>query len=49
MPKPKKFDQKTGVRKLARERVGAPPAPKIILPKSERKPKHKKKASPEEE
>lgn len=42
MRKPKKFDQKTGVRKLARERVGSVPAAKVIQPKSRRKPKHKK-------
>ena len=36
------FDQKKEVRRLARERVGAVPAPKVILPKSKRKkPKHK--------
>jgi hypothetical protein len=40
--KPGKFDQKRGVRRLARERVGAVPAAKVIQPKSRRKPKHKK-------
>jgi len=41
--KPKKFDQAKGVRRLARERVGPVPAPKIIKPKTRRaKPKHKK-------
>jgi hypothetical protein len=49
VPKPKKFDQKAGVRKLARERVGTPPAPKVILPKSQRKPKHKKRPGVDEE
>ena len=49
MRKPKKFDQKAGVRRLARERVGAPPAPKVIAPKSRRKPKHKKPAGAEDE
>ncbi len=37
------FDQKKGVRRLARERVGTVPASRPIEPKSERKkPKHKK-------
>jgi len=49
VPKPKKFDQKIGVRKLARERVGTPPPPKVIVPKLERKPKHKKRPGSEEE
>jgi hypothetical protein len=41
--KPKKFDRRTEVRRLARERVGTVPAPKVILPKTRRKkPKHKK-------
>jgi hypothetical protein len=41
--KPKRYDSKKGVRRLARERVGNVPAPKIIMPKTERKkPKHKK-------
>jgi hypothetical protein len=50
LPKPpKKFDQETGVRRLARERVGAPPAPKVIVPKSLRKkPKYKKPLAAEE-
>ena len=48
MPRPKKFDQKTGVRKLARERVGSVPAAKVIQPKSRRKPKHKKRPGVEE-
>jgi hypothetical protein len=47
--KPKKFDQKTGVRRLARERVGSVPAAKVIQPKSRRKPKHKKPPGAEEE
>ena len=38
-----RFDSKKGVRRLARERVGAVPAPKVIVPKTQRKkPKHKK-------
>jgi len=41
--KPKRFDSKKGVRRLARERVGTVPSPKIIMPKTQRKkPKHKK-------
>jgi len=39
----KKYDKKTEVRAIARERVGPVPSPKVIVPKSERaKPKHKK-------
>jgi len=43
MRKVKKFDRKKEVRRLARERVGNVPAPKVIVPKTQRKkPKHKK-------
>lgn len=43
MPRQKKFDRKKEVRRLARERVGNVPAPKVIVPKTRRKkPKHKK-------
>ncbi|HLG95574.1 MAG TPA: hypothetical protein VKX49_04600 [Bryobacteraceae bacterium] len=49
MRKPRKFDQKTGVRRLARERVGSVPAEKVIQPKSRRKPKHKKPPATDEE
>lgn len=44
MPKkPRTFDQSKGVRKLARERVGAVPPSRPIEPKDKRKkPKHKK-------
>lgn len=43
VPKPKKFDAKKGVRRLARERVGTVPAARVIEPKPRRKkPKHKK-------
>jgi hypothetical protein len=43
MRKVKKFDRKIEVRRLARERVGTVPAPKVIIPKNKRKkPKHKK-------
>jgi hypothetical protein len=46
--KPGRFDQKKGVRKLARERVGAVPPARPIEPKDKRrKPKHKK--PPDEE
>jgi hypothetical protein len=40
--KPKKYDVPTEIRRLARERVGAVPSPKLIVPKKQRnKPKHK--------
>ena len=49
MPKPKKFDQKKGVRRLARERVGTVPAPRVIEPKTRRKkPKHPKPSGTED-
>ena len=39
----KEYDVPTEIRRLARERVGAPPAPKLIVPKKQRKkPKHKR-------
>ena len=48
--KRKGFDQKKGVRRLARERVGAVPAAHPIEPKAKRKrPKHKKPIEPESE
>ena len=37
-----KFVVSKEVKKLARERVGRVPAERVITPKSERKPKHKK-------
>ena len=38
----KKFDIPTEIRRLARERIGAVPSPKLIVPKKQRKkPKHK--------
>ena len=41
--KPKKYDVKKAIRAMARERVGSVPAPKVIVPKTQRKrPKHKK-------
>ena len=46
----KPFDQSTGVRKLARERVGAVPAARPIEPKDKRKkPKYRKPVVPDEE
>jgi len=42
-PSARKFDQKTEVRRLARERVGPVPASRVIEPKTRRrKPKHPK-------
>jgi hypothetical protein len=37
------YDTGKAVKKLARERVGAPKQEKVIQPKSRRPPKHKKK------
>ncbi len=49
MAQKRRFDQKKEVRRLARERVGSVPAPKVILPKSKRKkPKHKQPIEAEE-
>lgn len=46
--KRKGFDQKKGVRRLARERVGTVPPEHAIDPKDKRKkPKHKKPIEPE--
>lgn len=43
MPRSKRFDQKKGVRRLARERVGTVKPTKVIQPEDLRKkPKHKK-------
>ncbi|HVP00375.1 MAG TPA: hypothetical protein VMT15_20025 [Bryobacteraceae bacterium] len=42
-----KFDQKKEVRAIARERVGPVKASRLIVPKDQRKPRHKK--PPEEE
>ncbi len=48
--KPKKYDVPTEIRRLARERVGTVPAPKLIEPKkSRKKPKHKKQPGEEPE
>jgi hypothetical protein len=49
MRKPKRYNAKKEVRAMARERVGAPPSPKIMVPKNLRKkPKHKKPIEAEE-
>jgi hypothetical protein len=39
--KPRRFDARKEVRAIARERVGAVKAGKVIKPKSERRPKYK--------
>ena len=45
MARSKRFDQKKGIRRLARERVGVVPPARVIESKDVRKkPKHKKKA-----
>lgn len=41
MPRKKKFDMPKEVRAIARERVGTVKAERVIVPKAERKPKHK--------
>jgi hypothetical protein len=46
--KKKKFDANKEVRAIARERIGKIPSGRTILPKSERKPKHKKVVDEEE-
>jgi len=41
MARTAKFDQKKGVKRIARERVGTVPASRVIQPKTRRrKPKH---------
>ena len=48
--KPKEYDVPTEIRRLARERVGAVPSPKLIMPKNQRtKPKHKRPPGEEAE
>lgn len=48
--KRKEYDVPTEIRRLARERVGAVPAPKLIVPKKQRKkPKHKRPPGEEPE
>ncbi len=41
MPRKKKFDMPKEIRAIARERVGPVKAERVIVPKAERKPKHK--------
>lgn len=45
--KKKVFDEKKEVRAIARERIGIVPSTKIIVPKEQRPPKHKKKIEEE--
>jgi len=48
--KTKRYDIPTEIRRLARERVGSVPSPKLIVPKKQRrKPKHKRPAGEEAE
>jgi hypothetical protein len=48
--KPKRYNIPTEIRRLARERVGALPSPKLIVPKKQRKkPKHKRPPGEEAE
>ena len=48
--RPAKFDQKKEVRAIARERVGAVKASRVVVPKTERKKvKHKKAPTEGEE
>jgi hypothetical protein len=48
--KPKRYNAKKEVRRMARERVGTVPAPKVMVPKNLRKkPKHKKPIDAEEQ
>jgi hypothetical protein len=45
----KRYDIPTEIRRLARERVGAVPSPKLIVPKKQRKkPKHKQSPGTED-
>ena len=48
MPVKKKFDVGKEVRAIARERVGTVKSERVIVPKAERKPKHKKDPRREE-
>jgi hypothetical protein len=48
--KSKRYDIPTEIRRLARERVGPVPSPKLIVPKKQRKkPKHKRPPGEESE
>lgn len=40
--KSKRYHVPTEIRRLARERVGSVPSPKVMVPKKQRKPKHKR-------
>jgi hypothetical protein len=42
VPRKKKFDVAKEVRAIARERVGTVKEERVIVPKAQRKPKHKK-------
>jgi hypothetical protein len=42
VPAKKKFNARKEVRAIARERIGTVKPERVIVPKSERKPKHKK-------
>ena len=42
MPRKKTFDMPKEIRAIARERVGVVKAERVIVPRAERKPKHKK-------
>jgi len=42
------FDQKKEVRAIARERIGRVKPSQVIVPKKDRKPKHKPSTPPEE-
>jgi hypothetical protein len=42
VPRKKKFDVPKEIRAIARERVGTVKAARVIVPKADRKPKHKK-------
>ena len=41
MPRKKKFDMPKEIRAIARERVGTVKSERVIVPKAQRKPKHK--------
>ena len=45
--RPRRFKQETEVRAIARERVGTVKPSQVIVPKKDRKPKHKPKSEEE--
>jgi hypothetical protein len=48
--KSKRYHIPTEIRRLARERIGAVPSPKLIVPKKQRKkPKHKRPPGSDEQ